>query len=511
MAAAKDVTAQGVTASGAPAGAGDLTAMQKEVLKYLNDNGVSQKVNDAVNKLCKARSDDPIGSLVRLLAAEAKPARITKLVGREILDSRGNPTVEVDVHGFVWGEEKVLGQGSAPSGASTGSNECLELRDGDAKRYLGKGTLKAVGNVNTALSEVVKGMDPTDLKAVDAAICKADGTQLKKNLGGNALTAVSFAVAHAGAAVANKELFLHLAKFFHGQVPAQFSLPRPMVNILNGGKHAGGDLKIQEFMIVPKAGNLFSENLRIVTQVYHHLAKILVAEKGPSAKNLGDEGGFAPNLKSPHETLTYIERAIEAAGFKVGGDVFLALDCASSEFYDEKSKKYEVEKGKSLTTDAMIQYYLDLKKQHPALISIEDGLHEQDYDGWVKLTAAFANEHKGFHLIGDDLYTTNTELIAKGISAKWANALLLKVNQIGTISESMQAAKMIFADRGAVAVSHRSGETADTLIADLSVAIGSQFIKTGATARGERVAKYNRLLQIEEYLKANNMLAPLQA
>jgi len=262
---------------------------------------------------------------------------------------------------------------------------------------------------------------------------------------------------------------------------------------------------VQEFMIVPKAGNSFAENLRMVTEVYHNLSKILVKEKGVSAKNLGDEGGFAPPLKSPHETLNYIEQAIEAAKYKLGSDVFLALDCAASEFYD--NGKYEIEKGMKLTSEELIKYYLNLKKNHPALISIEDGLDEKDYDGWQKMTAAITAEHKDMLIIGDDLYTTNTELIQKGVQNKWANSLLLKVNQIGTISEAMAAAKMIFADKGAVAVSHRSGETPDSTIADLSVAIGAQFIKTGATARGERVAKYNRLLVIEEFLKANNMLA----
>jgi len=279
-----------------------------------------------------------------------------------------------------------------------------------------------------------------------------------------------------------------------------------MVNILNGGKHAGGELQLQEFMIVPKLGNSFAENLRIVTTVYHHLGKILVKEKGVSAKNLGDEGGYAPNLDSPNQALKYIEQAIETAGFKVGVDVFLALDCASSEFYDEETKKYQVEKKLSLTSDEMVKYYMKLKKDHPALISIEDGMAEKDYDGWVKLTSTMTSEYKDMMLIGDDLYTTNTELIAQGVKNKWANALLLKVNQIGTISEAMNAAKMIYEDKGNVAVSHRSGETTDSLISDLAVAIGAQFIKTGATARGERVAKYNRLLVIEEYLKANNLL-----
>jgi enolase len=315
-------------------------------------------------------------------------------------------------------------------------------------------------------------------------MCKLDGTQLKTKLGGNAICASSFALAHAGAFLAEKQLFLYLSSFFHNQAPAKYTLPRPMVNILNGGKHAGGELQIQEFMIVPKAGNSFAENLRISATVYHHLGKILVKEKGVSAKNLGDEGGYAPSLDSPHQALKYIEQAIESAGFKVGGDVFLALDCASSEFYDEETKKYQVEKKLSLTSDELIKYYMKLKKDHPALISIEDGMAEKDYEGWIKLTSTMTSEYKDMMLVGDDLYTTNTELITQGIKNKWANALLLKVNQIGTISESMNAARMIFADQGNVAVSHRSGETPDSLIADLAVSIGAQFIKTGATARG---------------------------
>jgi len=280
-----------------------------------------------------------------------------------------------------------------------------------------------------------------------------------------------------------------------------------MVNILNGGKHAGGELQIQEFMIVPKAGNSFAENLRMVTQVYHTLGKILVKEKGASAKNLGDEGGYAPLLKSPNEALKYIEEAIKQSGFKVGEDVFLALDSASSEFYNQQNKMYEVEKGLFLSSDEMVDYYLKLKKDHPALISIEDGLDEKDYEGWIKLTRVFTEMFgDSVMLVGDDLYTTNTELIAKGITNKWATSLLLKVNQIGTISEAMNAAKMIFGSKGNVIVSHRSGETNGSLISDLAVAIGAQFIKIGATARGERVAKYNRLVVIEEFLKERNRL-----
>jgi len=259
-------------------------------------------------------------------------------------------------------------------------------------------------------------------------------------------------------------------------------------------------------MIVPSASRSFKENLRVVTEVYHHLGKLLVKKKGLSAKNLGDEGGYAPDLRDPNEALSLIEEAIVLGGYRVGEDVSLALDCASSEFYDRDTHKYEIEKGKFLTSQELVNYYLKLRKDHPALISIEDPLDEKDYDGWIAMTAAFAAEYPGTMIIGDDLYTTNTTLIKQGIENKWANALLLKVNQIGTIGESMDAAKMIFKDNGNVIVSHRSGETTNSIISDLAVAIGAGFIKTGATARGERVVKYNRLLQIEEYLVAHNLI-----
>lgn len=503
---------------GASAGAG-MSEKQAAVLSYLQSYRVNEELNTVVNRLCHVQSDDPFGFICREFAARAKPPTITKLVGREILDSRANPTVECDVYGQWRGSEQLLARAGAPSGASTGSNEAHEMRDGDATRYGGKGVLKAVNNVSTALSEAVKGSDPRDLRAVDAQLCQADGTRLKTNLGGNAITAASFALAEAGAKVQEKELYLHLAAAFHtgngngssgsgsgsaSQLPSKFSLPRPMVNILNGGKHAGGELRIQEFMIVPAGGRPFREMLRQVTEVYHALGKLLVKKKGLSAKNLGDEGGFAPLLESPHEALSLIEEAIANAGFKANEDMFLALDCAASEFYADG--KYEVEKGKFLTSSELVQYYLKLKKDHPALISIEDGLDEKDYDGWKALTEAFAKEHPGFMLVGDDLYTTNTDLIKQGVANKWANALLLKVNQIGTVSEAMDAARLIFQDQGQVIVSHRSGETINTLISDLAVGIGAGFIKTGAPARSERGAKYNRLLAIEELLQAQGQL-----
>ena len=486
-------------------GVGEGSAQQSEVMKYLDTHHVNDQLNVVINKLVKSHSADPFGFLSREFLRLARPATVSRLVGREVLDSRGNPTVEADVYVNFLDQESLISRQGAPSGASTGSNEAHELRDGDKGRYLGKGTQTAAGNVTSALTAAVQGHPLNNLRALDDLMKAADGTELKTKLGGNAITAASFALADAGALNEKKELFLHLAEAYWGvgATPAKYFLPRPMVNILNGGKHAGGDLMIQEFMIVPKVG-AFKENLRMVSEVYHTLAKILVSEKGPSAKNLGDEGGYAPALTSPDETLGYIEKAIEAAGYKVGEDLFLALDAASSEFY--KEGKYEIEKGKFLTSQELLTYWDDLVTKHPALISIEDGFDEKDYEGWTAFTAHFAQKRPSFMIVGDDLYTTNTNLIHKGIAGKWANALLLKVNQIGTISESMDAAKLIFEQKGNVIVSHRSGETSSAVISDLAVAIGAQSIKTGATARGERISKYNRLLAIEEVLEKNHLL-----
>jgi len=282
----------------------------------------------------------------------------------------------------------------------------------------------------------------------------------------------------------------------------KWSIPTPLVNILNGGKHAGGKLKIQEFMIVPRKGISFKEQLRSVTEVYHHLGKILAAKYGVGAKNLGDEGGFAPQLDTPDEALNAIEDAVAKAGYVINQDIFLALDCAASEFYNHE-KGYEIQEGVFKDSEGLVEYYAKLVDDHPALISIEDGFDEKDYDGWTKFTARMGNR---IMIVGDDLYTTNTNLIKQGIANKWANSLLLKVNQIGSVSESMDAAKMIFDDNGQVIVSHRSGETTSTAISDLAVGIGAGYIKTGATARGERVCKYNRLLQIEEVLIERGLL-----
>jgi enolase len=483
------------------------TAYRLPVSDYLNKHQLQKLIEDAVNNCYKSQTPNPTAFLASFFSQKTNSTAIQKVVGREILDSRGNPTVEADIY---LADGKLAGRASAPSGASTGSNEALELRDTDDKtRYMGKGVQKAVANVSGPLSDALKGKNVDNLRECDLAMREKDGTELKTNLGGNAITAVSFAVATAGANVLNEELFLYLARQFENtptdeeNTPkGRFRCPTPLVNILNGGKHAGGKLKIQEFMIVPNDQLLFKEQLRIVTEVYHTLGNILAKSVGKSAKNLGDEGGFAPSLETPNEALTYIKQAIEEAGYVPGKDIFLALDAAASEFYDKETKKYEVIEGQHLTSDEMIDFYEKMIDDYPFFLSIEDGLDEKDYEGWFKLTERLG---KRIMLVGDDLYTTNTRLIKEGIENKWANALLLKVNQIGTISEAMDAAKMIQNADQNVIVSHRSGETGTNLIADLAVAIGAKYIKTGAPARGERVGKYNRLLQIEEYLRDNGL------
>eukprot|EP00698_Gefionella_okellyi_P026343 TRINITY_DN999_c0_g1_i1.p1 TRINITY_DN999_c0_g1~~TRINITY_DN999_c0_g1_i1.p1 ORF type:complete len:484 (-),score=142.45 TRINITY_DN999_c0_g1_i1:700-2151(-) len=475
-----------------------------KIQEYLDDNKLQPTLQVIINDLCKQMPKDAYGFLVNQLMAKCAAPQIEKLVGREVLDSRANPTVETDVYCTFRGQSKLLGRAAAPSGASTGSNEAYEMRDGDNDRYLGKGVKKAVDNVNVLLSNAVKGANPTDLAAIDDLLCKADGTELKQTAGGNAVTATSFAVAEAGAALLEIPLYRHLANVFYRgrEQPKKFSLPTPMVNILNGGKHAGGNLKIQEFMIMPAADIPFTEKLRIVTQVYHHLGRLLAGKYGLSAKNLGDEGGYAPPLDTAEDALNMIEQAISAAGFIAGKDVFMALDCAASEFY--KDGKYEIAPKKLLTGDELLVFYEKLVADHPALKSIEDGFDEKDYEMWKKFTERLGDK---IMIVGDDLFTTNTNLLQKGVAEKWANALLLKVNQIGTISEAMNAARMMYEAKGNVAVSHRSGETTGSLIADLVVAIGARYIKTGAPARGERVAKYNRLLQIEEDLTRDGLLA----
>ena len=412
--------------------------------------------------------------------------QIEKVVGREILDSRGNPTVEAEVT-LVDG---TVARGTAPSGASTGEFEALELRDGDKARYLGKGVTKAVENINTVINETITGMDASDLYAVDKAMIAADGTKDKSNLGANAILAVSIATARAAATA----LDIPLYRFLGGVSGTR--LPVPMMNILNGGAHATNTVDTQEFMIMPVGAPSFKEALRWCAEVFHNLAKILKS-KG-LATSVGDEGGFAPNLSSDDETIETILEAVKAAGYEPGRDFMIAMDAASSEWKSEKGKGFyhQPKSGRDFTSDELIQHWADLVEKYP-IISIEDALDEEDWEGWQKLTAKLGGK---VQLVGDDLFVTNTERLKKGIELGCGNSILIKLNQIGSVSETREAIQMAH-NAGYTAISsHRSGETADTTIADLAVALNTCQIKTGAPSRSERVAKYNQLLRIEEEL-----------
>ena len=411
---------------------------------------------------------------------------IEKVIGREIMDSRGNPTVEAE----VLLADGTIGRGTAPSGASTGEFEALELRDGDKARYGGKGVTKAVENINTTINDVLVGLDASDIYAVDRAMLAADGTKDKSNLGANAILAVSIAAARAAAI----SLDIPLYRFLGGVSGNR--LPVPMMNILNGGAHATNTVDTQEFMIMPVGAPTFKEALRWCAEVFHSLAKILKA-KG-LATSVGDEGGFAPNLSSDDETIETILEAVKAAGYEPGKDFMIAMDAASSEWKSEKGKGYyhQPKSGRDFTSDELIQYWADLVEKYP-IISIEDALDEEDWEGWQKLTKELGDK---VQLVGDDLFVTNTERLSKGISLGCGNSILIKLNQIGSVSETLEAIKMAHKAGYTAISSHRSGETADTTIADLAVALNTCQIKTGAPSRSERVAKYNQLLRIEEEL-----------
>ena len=413
---------------------------------------------------------------------------IVKVIGREIMDSRGNPTVEAE----VYLADGSIGRGTAPSGASTGEFEALELRDGDKGRYLGKGVTKAVENINTAINAAVKGLTASDIYAVDAAMIKADGTKDKSKLGANAILAVSIATCRAAAI----SLGIPLYRLLGGVQGTK--LPVPMMNILNGGAHATNSVDVQEFMIMPVGAPSFKEALRWCAEVFHNLAKILKS-KG-LATSVGDEGGFAPNLASDEETIETILEAVKAAGYTPGKDFRIAMDAASSEWKSPKGKGFyhQPKSGKDFTTDELIAHWKSLCEKYP-IISIEDGLDEEDWEGWKKLTAALGDK---VQLVGDDLFVTNTERLSKGIEMGAGNSVLIKLNQIGSVSETLEAIKMAHAAGYSAISSHRSGETADTTIADLAVALNTCQIKTGAPSRSERVAKYNQLLRIEEELGA---------
>ena len=423
-------------------------------------------------------------------------SEILDVYGREVLDSRGNPTVEVE----VVLDDGSFGRAMVPSGASTGAFEAVELRDGDKGRYLGKGVTKAVDHVNKELADAVIGMDAFDQRAVDAALIEADGTPNKANLGANAILGVSLAVARAAAQSTDLELYQYL-----GGVNGH-TLPTPMMNILNGGVHADNNVDFQEFMIMPVGAPTFTEGLRWCAEVYHTLKSVL-KDSGHST-GVGDEGGFAPDLKSNEEPLQYIVKAIETAGYKPGGDFKIAMDPATTECYDAERGVYVLSgEGRELTTDEMIDYWAELVEKYP-IISIEDGLAEEDWDGWVKLTQRIGDK---VQLVGDDLFVTNTERLKKGIELGAANAILVKVNQIGTLTESLEAIEMAKRAGYACIVSHRSGETEDSTIADLAVAVNAGQIKTGAPCRSDRIAKYNQLIRIEDELYTSAEYAGMNA
>ena len=412
--------------------------------------------------------------------------QIASIHAREILDSRGNPTLEADVV-LTSG---VLGRAAVPSGASTGVNEALELRDGDAKRYLGKGTLKAVQNVNGPIAKALCGMDARDQKAIDDAMLKLDGTETKSKLGANAMLGVSMAVARAAANALEIPLYRHL-----GGLNAHV-LPIPMMNVINGGAHSDAPIDVQEFMIVPRGAKSFAEGLRMGAEVFHALKKILKGQKLSTA--VGDEGGFAPALGSNVAALEVLVEAIQAAGYKPGKDVFIALDVAASEFFDNKTKKYTLHKSdKSVKTAAdMVAMYEGWCKKFP-IVSIEDGCAEGDWDGWKLLTDKLGGK---IQLVGDDLFVTNVKFLQKGIDLGVANSILIKVNQIGTVSETLAAIDLAKRHGYTNVISHRSGETEDSFIADLAVAVNAGQIKTGSLSRTDRICKYNQLLRIEEEL-----------
>ena len=416
--------------------------------------------------------------------------KIASIHGREILDSRGNPTVEAEVRL----EGGINGRAAVPSGASTGEHEAIELRDGDKSRYLGKGVLKAVAHINADISESVVGFDASDQRALDARMIEADATPNKSKFGANAILAVSMAAARAAADASGKPLYKYLAKY--SSDPVANTLPVPMMNILNGGAHADNSVDAQEFMVMPVGAPSFHEALRWGVEIFHHLKSVL--KKNGYSTAVGDEGGFAPNIKSNEEALERVLQAITAAGYKPGEQIAIALDPAASEFYDKASKKYVFKKSdkSARTSQQMAEFWAGWVRQYP-IVSIEDGMSEDDWDGWKAVTKALG---KKIQLVGDDIFVTNPKIFARGISEGIGNAILIKLNQIGTVTETIEAVEMAREAKYAAIISHRSGETEDTFIADFAVAFGTGQIKTGSASRTDRIAKYNQLLRIEEEL-----------
>jgi enolase len=411
---------------------------------------------------------------------------IVEIRARQILDSRGNPTIEVD----VYTENGAFGRAAVPSGASTGVHEAVELRDNDLGRYMGKGVLNAVNNVNTTIKEKLKGFEAQDQVLIDNTMIELDGTDDKSNLGANAILGVSMAVAKAAAFETGQTFYRYI-----GGVNANL-LPIPMMNILNGGAHADNSIDFQEFMIMPVGADTFSDALRMGTEVFHHLKKVLKGKK--MSTNVGDEGGFAPNMKSNTEAIETVIKAIEDAGYKAGEQIYIAMDAAASEFYDAKKKKYVFKKStnEELSSEELVSFWADWFDKYP-ILSIEDGLAEDDWDGWKLMTDKLG---KKIQLVGDDLFVTNVKRLQQGIDGGIANSILVKVNQIGTLTETINAVELAKANSYSSIISHRSGETEDTTIADLAVALNTGMIKTGSASRSDRIAKYNQLLRIEETL-----------
>jgi len=417
-------------------------------------------------------------------------SRIVEVRGREIIDSRGNPTVEADVRL----EGGIVGRAAVPSGASTGEHEAIELRDGDKSRYLGKGVQKAVAHVNVEIAKAVGGVDASDQRALDRRMIEADGTPNKSKFGANAILAVSMAAARAAASAAGQPLYKYLAKYSSDTSAA--ILPLPMMNILNGGAHADNSVDVQEFMVMPLGAPNFREALRWGVEVFHNLKAVL--KKNGYSTAVGDEGGFAPNLKSNEEALERVLEAITAAGYKPGEQIAIALDPAASEFYDRAGKEYIFKKSdKSARTSAqMVEFWSNWVRQYP-IVSLEDGMSEEDWDGWKLLTHEVGQK---IQLVGDDIFVTNPKIFARGISEKIGNSILIKLNQIGTVTETIEAVEMARKANYSAVISHRSGETEDAFIADFAVAMGAGQIKTGSASRTDRIAKYNQLLRIEEEL-----------
>ncbi len=422
------------------------------------------------------------------------PDKIKKISAIEILDSRGNPTIETTVEL----SNGVSASAAVPSGASTGKFEAHELRDGDKARYNGKGVLKAIANVNEILDKELNGISVTQQAKIDTMMIKLDGTKNKSKLGANAILSVSLAVAHTAAKFNNIELYEHLRSLYNPKLKT-YNLPTPVVNVINGGAHASTNINIQEFWLVPEAAKTFSEKLRQSSEIFHKLSDLLAAAAYDT--DLGNEGGYAPNVKSHKQVFEFIMHAIESSGYKPGKDIFLGIDAGASEFYDEKNKVYKLDlEGKAMAEDELIDFYFDLMELYP-LTLIEDPLDQEAWEGWADISSDEFIKSNNIKIIGDDLFVTNIERFKKGIKMGVANSILIKFNQIGTLTETLEVIREARDNDYKVIVSHRSGETSDTTIADLAVAVNADYIKTGSTARGERTAKYNRLLKIEQKLK----------